>query len=256
MTQVLVADLGNSTLYLGVFAADVLKTRFRVPMEQAIAPGGIGRHVAPRLRGSFAAVVMCSVVPAHTRKVVQALAATVGLRPIVLTHRNAGLKFGYRRPAQLGADRLACALGAGARFPNRDVIIVDCGTATTLTAVARDGTLLGGAILPGLGLWPSMLASHTARLPAIELKGPRPNALGRSTRAGIRAGILLGHAGAIRELTRGLAAEAFGTRSRPVVIGTGGQAGRFAEEKLFTAWEPDLILAGLHSVASRTDRHA
>lgn len=244
-----VADLGNSTLYVGVFAGARRVARFRLPTEDALAKGGIARHVAPRLRGRFDAAALCSVVPAHTEAIAQALAAAAGCRPALLTARTSGLRIGYRRPADLGHDRIACALGARTLFPRKNLVVVDCGTATTVTALSQDGTLLGGAILPGLGLWSGMLATRTAQLPEVPLDGRTPSALGRSTREGLRAGILLGHAGAIRELVQRVASEAFGARSRPVIIGTGGHAGRLVREKLFTAVEPELILTGLRAFA-------
>lgn len=249
MGRTWVADLGNSTLYVGVFSGDRLTTHFRVPVEAAIARGGVAEHVAPRLRGRFEGAALCSVVPAHTDALASALENATGRIPAILTATRSGLTFGYRRPAELGADRLACALGARALFPRRDVIVVDCGTATTVTALSRQGTLLGGAIFPGLGLWPAVLAARTAQLPEVHLDGPAPSALGRSTRDGLRAGMIFGHAGAIRELTQRVAREAFGPRARPVVIGTGGHAGRYRLEKLFTVIEPDLILTGLRSFA-------
>jgi len=255
MKRTWVADLGNSTLYVGVYSGERLTARFRVPVAEAIARGGVAAHVAPRLRGRFDGAALCSVVPAHTEALARALESTTGVRPAVLTAANSGLTFGYGRPAELGADRLACALGARQRFPQRNVIVVDCGTATTVTALSRQGALLGGAIFPGLGLWPAVLAAQTARLPEVKLDGPTPAALGRSTREGLRAGILLGHAGAIRELTQRVAHEAFGARARPVVIGTGGHAVRYGREKLFTVVEPDLILAGLRSFAEALARH-
>ncbi len=250
-----VADLGNSTLYVGVFAHGRRMRSFRVPIADALGDGGIERLVAPRLRGRFDAAALCSVVPAHTDRIRDLLAAATGCTPAVLTAKNAGLRLGYRRPAELGHDRLACALGARRLYPQRDVVVVDCGTATTVTALTRDGVLAGGAILPGLSLWPDMLARRTAQLPPIDLGGAWPAALGRSTQDGLRAGILLGHAGAIRELTQRVAREAFGPRARPVVIGTGGHAARFAREKLFTGVEPDLILTGLSVFAEAHVRH-
>lgn len=250
-----VADLGNSTLFVGVFSNGRITARLRVPTADALADGGITRHVAPRLRGAFDAASVCSVVPAHTERLVHALSAATGCTPVVLTARTSGLRIDYRRPGELGHDRLACALGARARFPGRNRLVVDCGTATTVTAVDREGGIAGGAILPGLGLWPAMLATRTAQLPAVALDGDCPHALGRSTREGLRAGILIGHAAAIRELTQRVAREAFGPRARPVTIGTGGHARRFAPEKLFTVVEPDLILTGLNSFAEACARH-
>jgi len=133
------------------------------------------------------------------------------------------------------------------------VIVVDCGTATTVTALSKQGILLGGAILPGLGLWPEMLATRTAQLPRVALKRPAV-ALGRSTQQGLQSGFFHGHAGAIRELTQRIGAEAFG-RASVVVIGTGGYAALLTRENLFTVYQPELILTGLHFFARFSADH-
>src|SRR5690606_11014716 len=160
----------------------------------------------------------------------------------------------YADPTKLGSDRVATALGARKLYPNKHVIVVDCGTATTLTFLRRDGALLGGAILPGLGLWSEALARRTARLPEVALR-PVKRVVARDTENALRSGMLLGHAGAIRELIREGRREVFG-RSRVVVIGTGGQVTHFNRHRLFTAVEPGLILHGLQFFDSRPTTHA
>lgn len=79
----------------------------------------------------------------------------------------AGLRNGYRMPAQLGCDRFAAAIGAHALYPDQALIVATCGTATTIDAVTADGLFLGGMILPGLGLMAASLASNTAQLPNV-----------------------------------------------------------------------------------------
>jgi type III pantothenate kinase len=196
-------------------------------------------------------VALCSVVPARTAMLVDIVRRLTDTDPRVLTAASPhGLAIGYRRPRELGTDRLAAALGARRLYPERNAIVVDCGTATTLTALRSDGTLLGGAILPGLALWPEVLARRTAQLPQIPLRERPSHALGRTTRAALAAGIHFGHAGAVRELIRRVRAEAFG-RSRAMVIGTGGHAAHLARENLFTVHVPDLILVGLREFACR-----
>ena len=110
-----------------------------------------------------------------------------------------------------------------------------------------------GAILPGLALWPEMLALRTAQLPRVQLRKPRA-ALGRSTEDAIVSGVFHGHVGAVRETVERVRSEAFG-RSRCRVLGTGGHADRFAGEKLFTEIQPALILEGLHAFAVRAPVH-
>jgi type III pantothenate kinase len=247
--RILAVDIGNTTVFAGVFAGRRLVRTFRVPTASAARP-------APwRRLGPIDRVVLCSVVPAMTARISRAIKRHLGRRPLVLTSTSPhGLRIAYRNPARLGHDRLACAIGARALFPGRHLIMVDCGTATTVTALHRNGTILGGAILPGAGLWSAALATHTSQLPAVSLAAPARVA-GRSTEEALRSGIHHGHAGAIRELVGRMRTEAFG-RAVPVVIGTGGHAARFAKSRLFTTLQPNLILAGLRAFADPSSQHA
>jgi len=209
------------------------------------------RAIANRVAGKIDRAALCSVVPDLTPALSRGLTQRFGVRPRLLTaDLDHGLAIGYWRPRELGADRLAAALGARAKFPRQGVIVVDCGTATTITALRGDGMLLGGAIIPGWSLWPKALAAATAQLPLVSPRRPIA-ALGRSPREGILSGSYFGQAGAIRELVRRVRTEAFG-RARALVVGTGGSASLFVREELFDLWEPNLILYGLYAFISAT----
>jgi type III pantothenate kinase len=237
--RTLALGLGNSSLIGGVFDNTRLIRSFRR------AP-----HQRPLVRGRFDAVALCSVVPTRTPDLVAWCETQLGLTPRVLTARAAhGLTLGYREPHRLGTDRLAAAIGARALHPGKNVVVVDCGTATTVTALRRDGHLLGGAILPGLSLWGDALAARTAQLPRVAPSRPR-RALGRSPAQGIASGTYFGHLGAVREVVARVAAEAFG-RQRFIVMGTGGHAPALHGEGLFTEHEPVLVLRGLQAFAAR-----
>jgi len=237
--RTLVLGLGNSSLIGGVFEdARLVRTFRRAP------------HQRPLGRGRFDAVALCSVVPARTPALVAWCETQLRLIPRVLTARAAhGLTLGYREPQRLGTDRLAAALGARALHPGKNVIVVDCGTATTVTALSRDGHLLGGAILPGLSLWGDALATRTAQLPRVLPARPR-RALGRSPAEGIASGTYFGHLGAVREVVARVSAEAFGRR-RFIVVGTGGHAPALHREGVFTVHEPALVLHGLRVFAAK-----
>jgi type III pantothenate kinase len=249
--RTLVVDVGNTTVFAGVFSGPRLVQRFRLTEREARQSATWTRLTA----GPLQRAALCSVVPALTPIIARALKKAFALTPAIITATAPhGLKIGYRRPAELGTDRIACAFGARTLFSRRHIIVVDCGTATTVTALHRNGTILGGAILPGVGLWPEMLATRTAQLRRVALMRPR-RALGRSPGEALQSGFFFGHAGAIRELVGRVRAEAFG-RSPVVVIGTGGHAARFVRENLFTVHEPDLILTGLHAFAAQISAHA
>jgi len=244
--RILGISIGNTSLFCGVFSGDAVERSFRLPAADLI-------RLPNRIRGRIDDAILCSVVPAFTPDVLRLVRRIWKIEGQTLTALSPhGLKIAYRRPRELGADRVAAALGAHDRFPGKNVVVVDCGTATTVTALRRDGMVAGGAIMPGLTLWPQMLAARTAQLPRVRLARPRA-ALGRSPTEGITSGVFFGHAGAIREVATRIAREAFG-RAPAIAVGTGGHAPLFAREKLFTELEPQLILQGLRIFAMRRHR--
>lgn len=244
----LVVGIGNTSLFCGVFSGTRRERTFRLRnSEISQLPVRIAAHVD--------CAVVCSVVPKLTTKLCALIRREWKCEAQVLTADGPhGLAIGYRRPRELGTDRLAAALGARAAYPHDNVIVIDCGTATTVTALRRDGTLLGGAILPGLSLWPEMLVARTAQLPAVPVSRPRL-ALGRSTQEAITSGVFFGHVGAIREVVARVRAEAFG-RLPTIVIGTGGHAALLRREKLFTIIKPDIVLTGLLAFGRSLSHHA
>jgi type III pantothenate kinase len=238
--------VGNTSLFAGVFDDGELLRSFRLEPRELMS---LPRRVGP----APDRVVLCSVVPELTPDVLRLVRRTWHEDAVVLTAREPhGLTIGYREPGALGTDRLAAALGARVVFPAQNVIVVDCGTATTITALHRAGTLLGGAILPGVSLWTEMLARRTAQLPRVTPRRPRL-ALGRSPGEAISSGVFFGHLGAIRECVHRVRREAFG-RTAAVLVGTGGHAPLFANEGLFHSVEPELVLIGLNEFARRRYR--
>lgn len=240
----LTVAVGNTSVFVGVFAGEKLRKSFRLePAELIRLPLRVGAKV------DRAAV--CSVVPALTPDVLRLIRRTWEIEARVLSADAAhGLKIGYQRPREMGADRVAAALGARTIWPGRDAIVVDFGTATTVTAVSRDGTVVGGAILPGAALWPEVLADRTALLPSVAVRRPR-SAVGRSPAEAIASGCFFGQVGAIREVVSRVKREAFGGRAAVRVVATGGNARLFANEGLFDAVERELVLIGLNEFAGR-----
>jgi len=98
----------------------------------------------------------------------------------------------------VGADLIANAVAAYDRFQS-DCIVVDFGTATTFSAVAKPGEFLGVAIAPGLGLAADALAGRTAQLPRVQLVAP-PTAIGTNTVHSMQAGLVFGYVGLVEGL--------------------------------------------------------
>jgi len=258
--MLLCLDIGNTHIHGGVFDGDSLRCQFRKSTQPLGSTDELGIFFVSVLREngvdprSVDRVAVCSVVPAALHPVRGASKQYFGREPFVLQAGvKTGLKVRYRNPLEVGADRIAGAIAATQRSPSTDVIVVDCGTATTFDVVTSGGDYLGGVILPGIGVSAETLASRTAKLPRVEIARPE-SVLGRTTAESIQSGLYHGHTGAIRHIVEGLSREAFGGR-RPHVVGTGGFARMLEEERLFDEIVPELVLLGLRH-AERMNRES
>jgi len=253
--MLLCLDVGNTQIHGGVYEGGTLRAQFRKSTHPLGTADELGVFIAVVLRengldpGLITRTAICSVVPAALYALRQACITYFRSEPFILqAGAKTGLKVRYRNPHEVGADRIANAIAATRRHPGRDLLVVDCGTATTFDVVTGDGDYLGGAILPGVSVSLETLASHTARLPRVELARPTA-ALGRSTVESIQSGVFHGHVGAIRHLIALLTREVFSDR-RPGVIGTGGHAWLFNDEHVFDEIIPELVLEGLRHAAA------
>ena len=248
--MLLCVDIGNSQIFGGVYEGESLRTTFRLTSSIRASSDEYGMFFRAVLREKeidpreIAMASVCSVVPDVVHSVRSGLRKYFGFEPFLLQPgAKTGLKVRYRNPLEVGADKIANAIGAIALFPERNLLIVDFGTATTLCAVSRDKEYLGGIITPGLNMSMAALDSKTARLPAVEIVRP-PEVLGRSTVESIQSGLYYGAVATVRSLVELVTAAHFPS-DRPVVLATGGFGRLFEAEKLFDSFVPDLALMGL-----------
>ena len=122
------------------------------------------------------------------------------------------IKNQYHPAHVVGADRLMNAVAVVHEF-GTPVMVVDFGTAITVDVVSKQKSYLGGAILPGLSLAADALAHNTSLLHRVELRVPR-KALGRNTEESLRAGVLLGAAGAVSLVIKKIRKEIFGSTDK------------------------------------------
>lgn len=248
--MLLCLDIGNTQIHGGVFAGDLLRCQFRKSTQPLGTTDELGIFITAALRengvdpGQVDGVAICSVVPAALYSLRGAAQKYFHCEPFVLQAGvKTGLKVRYRNPLEVGADRIAGSIAAAHRHPGRGLIIVDCGTATTFDVVTATGDYLGGVILPGIGISAETLASHTAKLPRVEIARPQ-TVLGRTTTESIQSGLFYGHIGAVQFLVTKLKLAAFPDVT-PCLIGTGGFARMFEHEGLFDEIVPELVLLGL-----------
>lgn len=98
----------------------------------------------------------------------------------------------YRTPATLGLDRLAAAIGAHALCPDRELLVVDLGTAITYDRVTADARYLGGNIAPGIFMRLKALNHYTARLPMVDPSAGTVPVWGNDTTTALRSGAVRG----------------------------------------------------------------
>ena len=243
-------DIGNSQIYGGLFDGDEMVSSFRKITQRGASSDELGLFFRQAVRENgndpeaIGAVGFCSVVPDLNHSMGNACRRYFNVEPFALRAGvKTGLKIRYKNPAEVGADRIAGAVGAVERYPDRNIIIIDFGTATTVEAVSSSREYLGGAIVPGLGISMRALEQNTARLPKVEIVRPA-KACGRSTVESIQSGLYWGHVGLIREIRNRISMECFGA-SEPVVVATGGFAGLLNGTGLFNDIHPDLVLEGI-----------
>ncbi|MDB9868871.1 type III pantothenate kinase [Pseudomonadales bacterium] len=251
--MILCLDVGNSQVYGGLFENGHLRAQFRRTSLEHSSSDELGVFFRSVLRenkidpDAVQFIAICCVVPDMLYSLRACCQKYFGVEPLILRPGiKTGLKISYRDPKEVGADRIADAVGAIKLFPGRNLIVADFGTATTLCAITRDKEFLGGNIIPGVRLAMEALEAKTAQLPSVEIVPPA-SAFGRSTIESIQAGLYWSNVGMMRELVARITAEVFSDEA-PLVIGTGGFAQLFTREKLFDHLVPDLILTGLMEI--------
>ncbi len=251
--MLLCLDIGNSQIFGGLFREEELIIQFRRTSQMRSSSDELGVFFRTVLRENdvdpdqISEVAICCVVPDLLYSLRACCQKYFGLEPLVLRPGvKTGLKIQYRDPKEVGADRIADAVGAIKMFPDRNLIVADFGTATTLCAISKKKEFMGGNIIPGVRLSMEALEERTAQLPSVEILPPR-TALGRSTIESIQSGLYWSNVGMVRELIARITEEEF-TDEAPLVVGTGGFATLFNREKLFHEVVPDLILTGLREI--------
>lgn len=247
--MILSLDVGNTQIYGGVFDQEKMLISFRRNSKQGSSSDEVGVFLRLVIRENgidpkcITQIVLCSVVPEVIFSLKGACQKYFGLTPFILQAGvKTGLRIRYRNPLEVGADRIANSIAATHLYPQKNLILVDLGTATTFCAVSKQSDYLGGSIIAGLKLNMESLEAKTAKLPSVEIIA-RTEVLGLSTVESLQSGLYYGQLGAMREIITRMTAECFGGE-RPYVVGTGGFSSLFEKEKIFDVIVPDLVLKG------------
>lgn len=239
----LVIDIGNTSTAVGLARHGAIHgvCHLHGGLKDRRAIAHVVRGLCGGKRPEGAA--LCSVVPAANRIWISELRRLLGKPPLVVSHRlELGVRVTYPQPKSIGADRLANAAGAKARY-GTPVIVADFGTAVTFDVIVPRRGYIGGVIAPGLPLMTDYLHEKTALLPHIRLAG-EIGAVGRSTAQAMRIGAKIGYAGMVRAIVGHLTRELKLKQVR--LCATGGYA-KWALGDLDMPFviDPDLTLFGI-----------
>lgn len=249
--MLLVIDLGNTTLTLGVFDQSMLKYHWRLTTDRNRTEDEYGLQMLGLLETcnldpvSIKGIVLSSVVPPLTEWVVRACQDYLKIDPLIVSaDLDLNIKILYDNPSAVGADRLADAVAVQAKYGG-PACAIDFGTATTFNAITAGAEYLGGAILPGIATAAEALVSRTAKLPPIELKAP-PSVIGRNTVHAMQAGLIYGYVALVEGMVQRFKEE-LGENMK--VIATGGHVQKIADHtEVIDHVDPWLTLEGLRLI--------
>lgn len=249
--MLLVIDVGNSNIVLGVFRGKRLVHSWRISTDR----GKTEDEYAILIRALFAAhslkfedirdIVISTVVPPLSPVFERLARQYFGSVPLVVGPGvRTGMPIKLDNPREAGADRIVNAVAAFEKYGG-PVVVVDFGTATIFDAVSASGEYLGGAIAPGIEISTEALFQRAAMLPRIELVKP-PSVIGTNTVNSMQSGIVYGFAGQVDELVTRIVAELGGSAK---VVATGELAHLIATEALsIQEVDPLLTLDGLRII--------
>jgi type III pantothenate kinase len=247
----LVIDLGNTNLTLGLYQGKELCLHWRLATDHERMPDEYGVQIVSMLEHGGATpqdltgICLSSVVPQLTLRLAEACQTYLKQNPLVVnSDLNLGIKILYDSPKAVGSDRLADAVATWQLYGG-PACIIDFGTATTFNALSREGEYLGGAITAGVGIALDALVSHTAKLPPVELQVP-PSAIGRNTIHAMQSGLINGYISLTEGMIKRFKAE-LGADTK--VIATGGLVNLIASHteavQIIAPW---LTLDGLRMI--------
>ena len=262
--MLLAIDVGNTNTVIGLYdgsdpseaagAADGLLDHWRIATDHnrtadelsVVIRGFLGdraRNVVDDIQG----IVISSGVPRLTAALRDMTTRYFRLDPVVIEPGvRSGIAIAVDNPREVGADRIANAVGAWHLFGG-PTIVVDFGTATTCDVISAKGEYVGGAIAPGVDISLEALFHRAAALRSVELVEPR-SVIGKTTVECIQSGAIFGFAGQVDGLVTRIEAEIGDCK----VIATGGLSSLIAPySSTIDQIEPWITLHGLRLVHAK-----
>ena len=246
--MILAIDIGNTNIVLGCCRGEdiLFRERLSTVHTSTVLEYAAMLKTAFEMNGidptEISGAIISSVVPTVTAVMKAAVEKFARITPLTVGPGiKTGLKIRIDNPAQLGSDMVVAAVAGVQRYPLPQILI-DMGTATTLSVLDETGTYRGGMILPGVAVSHDSLIRETAQLQKISFEMPK-TLIGRNTIDCMKSGLLYGTAGSLDGLIDRINEELGETCT---VVATGGLSSVIAplcRNRILV--DDDLLLTGL-----------
>jgi type III pantothenate kinase len=252
VSNVLVVDVGNTNVVIGIYRADALVASWRLATARDRTEDEYGvlarQLVSTVTTDPIDGAIVSSVVPPLNSTVARMIEAYFGIKSLFV---EPGIKTGValkvENPLEVGADRIVNAAAAFELYGGPS-IIVDFGTATTFDVIGAKGEFLGGVIAPGLTISSEALFARAARLPRIDIKRPA-HVIGTNTVTNMQSGIYFGYLGLVDGILTRMKQELGPLKT---VMATGGLASLLADDsEHIEGVDAELTLKGLKIIYDR-----
>src|SRR6266550_4079408 len=251
MSNLLVVDVGNTNVVLGIYRDDELAGSWRLATARERTADEYG-ILAKQLIGDFAAAldgaIVSSVVPPLNRAFAWMIEQHFGIEPLFVEPGvKTGIAIHVDNPQEVGADRIVNCVAAFERYGGPS-IIVDFGTATTFDVVTADAKYIGGVIAPGILISAEALFARAARLPRVDIRRP-PTVIGTNTVVNMQSGLYFGYLGLVDGMLARIKREVPDLKA---VVATGGLAALLvADSEHIEHVDENLTLTGLKIIYDR-----
>lgn len=249
--MILAVDIGNTNIVIGCmeqekiyFVERVSTDTSRTELEYVVEFKTLLElyRIGP---GEITGCIIASVVPPLNNVVKTAMEKMFHLTPLLV---GPGIKTGLNilmdNPAQVGADLIVNAV-AGLQYYGAPIIMIDMGTATTISVVDEKKNYIGGMILPGVKVSLDSLVNRTSQLPRISLEPPK-KVIGKNTIDCMKSGIIIGQAACMDGMIERIREE---LKYPAAVVATGSLAGSiipYCRQKVI--YDNELTLKGLNII--------
>lgn len=245
--MLLTADIGNTSINLGLFDDDALIEEFRLASDKDLSQEEYEILLKTLFKPyKIDGCIIGSVVEELNKKFKSSVDNVFKIKSVILSSEiNTGIKVALKNPKEAGADRIANAAGAYMLY-QKPTIVVDFGTATSFDIINEKGDFIGGIIAPGLNLQMKTLNKFTSRLPKIDV-ATSPSAIGNNTMDAILSGVIRGSACMIDGLVEQCEKE---LGQKVVLVATGGYSSLISGylNRPFDFINPTLTLEGLRYI--------